>query len=425
MFESLVITLREGVEAALVLAIALAFLRRRNLGHLNGALFAGAGAALALSAVAAAWIGNLTYDQELAEGIAMLVGAVLVLTLVWWMWRAAPRMKHEIESGLGRIAGGEQGAGGTPMGVFAFAFFMVFREGIEAAVFLSAARFNSEGLLMWSGALVGVALAVGFGVLFVRGSLRVPLKPFFTVTTAVLALLAVRLLVGGLHELSEAQVLPSSKEEMALVGPFVKNELLLFTLTVAMVAVWLLVGGRTAEAVVESGGPEARLARARVQRDAARRRWSGIVGLLILGLLTTAFVQQSHLPGKAAATPLTFAGDEARFDAKPMADGRLHFFELTLGNRPVRFFAVKVGDEIRTCLDACTICGDAGYFEDGSTVVCRNCTSPIVRTSLGRKGGCNPVPLASVARAGAGGPADSIAITADAFRLALPRVHGH
>src|SRR5437870_3053020 len=82
----------------------------------------------------------------------------------------------------------------------------------------------------WSGAALGLALAVGFGVLFVRGTLRIPLKPFFSLTTAVLLLISIQLLVGGLHELSEAEVLPASRREMAIIGPLVKNELLLFTL---------------------------------------------------------------------------------------------------------------------------------------------------------------------------------------------------
>src|SRR5207244_1313049 len=163
-------------------------------------------------------------------------------------------------------------------------------------------------------------------VIFVRGSLRVPLKPFFSLTSAVLLLIALQLLVGGLHELSEAQVLPSSRAEMALVGPIIKNELLLFTLTVALPAGWLLFG------------------------------------------------------------PLE--GGAARFDAGACRDGHLHFYEVDLPEGAVRFFAIQVGQELRTCLDACEICGDKGYFESSGSVVCRNCTSPIVLSSLGRTGGC-------------------------------------
>ena len=111
-----------------------------------------------------------------------------------------------------------------------------------------------------------------FGVLFVRGALRVPLKPFFSLTSAVLLLIALQLLVGGLHELSEAEVLPASRTEMAIVGPLVKNELLLFTLTVALAAGWLLFGAGRARRAGARGGAARRRGsqRAASQRESRR-----------------------------------------------------------------------------------------------------------------------------------------------------------
>src|SRR2546426_451252 len=150
MFEALVITLREGVEAALVLAIALSLLRRRGLERLSGALFAGAALALAASVATAAALTRVAWNEELAEGIAMLAGAGLVLTLVWWMWKSGPHMKRQIESGLERAAGGAAGgSAGGRLAVFLFAFGMVYREGVETAVFLSATSFNSQGVGRW------------------------------------------------------------------------------------------------------------------------------------------------------------------------------------------------------------------------------------------------------------------------------------
>ena len=395
MFEALLITLREGVEAVLILAIALTLLERRGLARLRVPLFAGAAAALAAAAAVAAAASRLHYDQELAEGIAMLVGAALVLTLAWWMWRAAPHMKREIESGLERVVGaGDAGAtaGGGAFGVFVFAFGMVFREGVETAIFLSAAGFNSQGLGMVLGAVMGLGLALVFGVLFVRGSLRVPLKPFFSITTAALLLIGFQLVVGGLHELSEAQVLPASRTEMALIGPLIKNELLFFTLTLALVAGWLLLAPRPAPAVTGDGAA-GRLARAALERDTRLRRWTGLIAALIVAMLATAFVRSAHVPPRPPAEPLAADSSAVWIEAATLADGHPHFFELTTNGTARRFFAIEVGGEVRTCLDACEICGDLGYFEDHGTMVCRNCTSPIATSTLGRTGGCNPIPL--------------------------------
>ncbi len=399
MFEALVITLREGVEGALVLAIALAFLRRRGLDHLRGALWSGTAAALVGSAALAVAATRLTYNQELAEGIAMLVGFALVLSLVVWMWKAGPQMRQEVESGLTRAAA----SGQEWPAVFLFAFGMVLREGAETAIFLSAASFTSEGLALWIGAAAGLALAIGFGVLFVRGSLKIPLKPFFSLTSAVLILIALQLLVGGLHELSEAEVLPASRQEMALIGPIVKNELLLFMLTVAVAALWLLRPVRSPAPAPTESGPEARLVRAERARETTRRRWTGLVALAVVGFLATAFVHGARTPDLAPAASLVLQDGVARLDAAPLSDGHLHFYQVALPDGPVRFFAIQVGDRIQTCFDACEICGDKGYYEDGTALVCRNCISPIARGTLGRPGGCNPIPLPHRLASGAQG----------------------
>ena len=417
MFEALIITLREGVEAALVLAIATGLLRRQGRGDQVGALLGGAGVALVVSAVLAVLATRITYNEEIVEGVAMLVGAAFVLTLTVWMWRAAPRMKEEISSGLAR------GAARGALGVAVFGFVMVVREGFETAVFLAAAQFNSSGLALWAGALVGLALAVAFGVSFARGALKISLKPFFSLTTAVLLLVAFQLLVGGLHELSEGRVLPASRTEMALVGPIVKNELLLFTLTLAMAVGWMLMGaGRGAAAAPAGSAPEAqtsalkaptstaqsRLVRAQASRERAWRRGLAGLGLVVVALLAASFVSRARIPAAEAATALTpeqgtppqagnrpEAGATVSFDAGLLADGRMHFFTAPLAGGSVRFFAIRVAGDVRTNLDACEICGPIGYFLEGGAAVCRNCTSPIALSSLGRRGGCNPIPVRS------------------------------
>src|SRR5262249_14265933 len=147
----------------------------------------------------------------------------------------------------------------------------------------------------------------------------------------VLLLISIQLLVGGLHELSEAEVLPSSRQEMAIIGPFIKNELLLFTLTVAVAAIWLLGRSRSAPAAPGGAtGPEARLARAENERDARRRRWTGMIGLVVVGLLATAFARGSRTPAKEPATQVTAQGGVIQIDRAAVSDGHLHFYEAAL-----------------------------------------------------------------------------------------------
>ncbi len=417
MFEALVITLREGVEAALVLAIASGLLQRQGQGARVPALLAGAGVALATSVALAALASRVIWNQEIVEGVAMLVGAAFVLSLTWWIWKSAPRMKQAIESGLAR------GARAGAWGVALFGFVMVLREGFETAVFLAAAEFNSAGLMLWAGAGIGLALAIAFGVLFARGALRVPLKPFFSLTTWVLLLLAFQLIVGGLHELSEGQVLPASRTEMAIIGPLIKNELLLFTLTLALALGWMLfgTGGKQAPGDASgpaASGPEARLARAAMARQRAWRRGFLVLGLAVVGVLAVAFATRSRIPGPEPAETLTAADGVVSIDAATLADSHMHFYEVNTPAGPARFFVIELAGVIHTNLDACEICGPIGYFLEGSAAVCRNCTSPIALGSLSSGGGCNPVPVAHRVEGG------RVTLTLADLSAAVPRARG-
>ena len=99
---------------------------------------------------------------------------------------------------------------------------------------------NSTELLSFLGTLLGVCVAILFGVMFVKGSVRINLQKFFRVTTVILFFVAAQLIISGLHELSENGVLPSSREEMALIGPIVRNDLFFFVTIVALAALMVL-----------------------------------------------------------------------------------------------------------------------------------------------------------------------------------------
>src|SRR5262249_19790417 len=174
---------------------------------------------------------------------------------------------------------------------------------------------------------------------------------------------------------------PASRTEMALVGPIVKNELLLFTLTLAMGIGWMLLGSGRASSPSgpapatsnrEGSAPEATKAQIRLARPESppkRTRQRGLAarGLLVVGLLAAAFASRARIPSAEPATALTPAAGAVAFDAGALADGRLHFFQAPVGDASVRFFAIRVGTEVHTNLDACEICGPIGYFLEGGS----------------------------------------------------------
>ncbi|MBI4443906.1 MAG: FTR1 family protein, partial [Acidobacteria bacterium] len=242
MLQALVITLREGVEAALVIGIALVYLRKSGRGHLSRIVFGALGAAVLASIAAAIVLQRAAINEEAFEGWLLLLAAFFVGTMVYWMQRTARTLKGRIEQRLEEISNQQSASG---VGVFLFVFLMVFREGVETVLMLGAVSLNTEDLLHFFGAILGLALAVVFGILFVRGTVRLDLRKFFRVTTVILLCVVVQLTVSGLHELSEAGVLPSSQREMALIGPIVSNDVFFFIAILALAALMVLLDWRS------------------------------------------------------------------------------------------------------------------------------------------------------------------------------------
>jgi high-affinity iron transporter len=213
--EGVVISLREGVEVALVIGILFAYLRRTGREGYLAAVWLGLGAALLASLGGALLVRRygLNPDNPTAEGSLMLVAAALVASLLYWMWRTGKTVRRRMEQRLERLVDDP----GTltlhaSLGIFAFTFFMVLREGVETVLFLLtlASTTGAQPLATASGTALGLTLALCFGVLLVRGSVRINLQRFFAVTGSVLVVLVLKLLAGALHEFFEAHVLSST-----------------------------------------------------------------------------------------------------------------------------------------------------------------------------------------------------------------------
>src|ERR1019366_701679 len=180
---------------------------------------------------------------------------------------------------------------------------MIFREGVETVLLLAAVRLNTSGLLEGLGAVLGIALAVLFGVSFVRGTIRVNIRQFFQMTTAILLVVVVQLAITGLHELSESQVLPSGPREMALIGPVVKNEVFFFVTILALAGAMILWEWRKRRAPKSEGleGAALRKVRAAVRRE---RLWMvascTASGVFIL-LITAEFIYARQSTGLSPA----------------------------------------------------------------------------------------------------------------------------
>jgi high-affinity iron transporter len=390
MLEAFIVTLREGVEAALIVGLTLVYLAKIGRKDLRKAVYAALGGAFLGSIAVAVVISRTHWNQDVFEGWIMLAAAFFVVTMVIFMMRTGRKLKGEIEGKVGTLAGEN-----AWFGLFIFVFLMVLREGAETVLVLSAVSLNTTELMSFLGTLFGIIAAIAFGVMFVKGSVRINLQKFFRVTTAILFLVAAQLLLTGLHELSESGVLPSSKREMAIIGPIVRNELFFFVTIFALAGLMVLFDAKRRQPLPQASSPaEYRKGAWTARRE---RLWMASVYIfcfVFIALVTAEFIYTKSVSALSPATPVVFVNGEVRIPLAQVADGDLHRFQAQENGVDVRFWLYQKPDgKIATVLDACEICGAAGFYKGPNGVVCKNCAAPVNPQSIGNGGGCNPIPL--------------------------------
>ena len=320
----------------------------------------------------------------------MLVAAFFVITMIIFMMKTGRALKGHIEGKVGLLAGRN-----AAFGLFLFVFLMVLREGVETVLILGAVSLNSTELFSFLGTLSGVIVAILFGVMFVKGSVRINLQKFFRVTTVILFFVAAQLIISGLHELSENGVLPSSREEMALIGPIVRNDLFFFVTIVALAALMVLFEVKRRQ---PAALPDSPAERRKAQWSARRERlWMVSVyasSFLFILMVTAEFIYAKSVSALSPATEVTFRDGQVSIPLTQVADGDLHRFAARENGTEVRFWLYRKPDgKVATVFDACEICGPVGFYKGPNGVVCKNCAAPINGQSVGMTGGCNPIPL--------------------------------
>jgi high-affinity iron transporter len=390
MLQAFIITLREGVEAALIVGITLAYLTKIGRPELRRTVYAALVAAFLGSIGVAVVISRTHLNEDVFEGWVMLVAAFFVITMVVFMMKTGRKMKGEIEGKVGLLAGND-----AWFGLFVFIFLMVLREGAETVLILSAVSLNSTELMSFLGTLLGVVAAIAFGVMFVKGSVRINLQKFFRITTAIMFLVAAQLIISGLHELSESGVIPSSKREMAIIGPIVSNDWFFFVTIFAMAALMILFEAKRREPAPLAASPAER----RKAAWSARRERMWMISVLtfsfvFIALITAEFVYAKSVSNLSPATPVTFINGRATIPLAGISDGDLHRYQASENGTAIRFWLYQKPDgKVATVFDACEICGSVGFYKSANGVVCKNCAAPINPQSVGTAGGCNPVPL--------------------------------
>jgi len=214
MLAGFVLSLREGLEGALIIGIVLAALKKTGRTDYFKYVWRGVAVAILFSLAAAWFLGwlGLRFEgraEEIFEGSAMLLAAVLLTWMIFWMQRQAGSLKASLEDGVEQAARRE-----TPGALTWLAFLAVGREGLELALFLSAASFVSSSLDSSLGAWTGLVIAFLIGWLIYRSSLQLKLGQFFLLVNTLLIFFAAGLVAHGVHEFNEAGIIPSIIEHI-------------------------------------------------------------------------------------------------------------------------------------------------------------------------------------------------------------------
>jgi high-affinity iron transporter len=216
---ALLLAFREGLEAALILGIVLGAVRRVGRPEQARIVWLGAGFAalvsvvvgLALNALGVAFEGRA---EEVFEGTAMLLAAGVLTWMIFWMAQQGRAVQVQLEQDVRRAT-----VSGGRWALFSLAFIAVLREGIELALFLTAAAFTATAGATVSGGLAGLAAAAVAGWLFFATTRRLNIRTFFRVTSILLILFAAGLVAHGIHEFNEVGWVPSVVEHVWDLNP--------------------------------------------------------------------------------------------------------------------------------------------------------------------------------------------------------------
>jgi high-affinity iron transporter len=279
------ITLREGIEAALIVSILLGYLKAVGRTDRSRTVWLGVGAAAIVSAVSGAVLFYTSESlsetaAEAVEGVASLLAVGVLTWMIFWMRRQARFLRSELEGRVDMAL-----ASGSTMALAALSFFVVVREGLETVLFLFAAdgASDSPAVLDFSGAVLGLAVAFLLGYLLYRGSVRLNLRSFFKVTGALILVVAAGLLANGVHELQEIGWIAGGGATAFDIGGTFSDEGGLGAFLRAMFGynadpAWLELGAWLSYLVVTGflffrpqGRPEPRPAAPSRERDTARR----------------------------------------------------------------------------------------------------------------------------------------------------------
>ena len=209
MVSSHLLSLREGMEAALLIGIVLGGLQKLNRSHLSPIVWRGTISAIAISFIIALALNRLGASmigdyEKIYEGITMLFAAGILTWMIFWMHSHSRSLRYELETDVRRAV-----LDSGKKALFILAFVAVLREGVELAIFLTAASMTSSAQETFIGVVLGLGTAIILGWSLFASTIKLDLRRFFLVTGSLLILFAAGLVAHGVHEFNELGWIPT------------------------------------------------------------------------------------------------------------------------------------------------------------------------------------------------------------------------
>ena len=223
MVSSLLITLREGLEAALVIGIILGYLSKVKQQRYYKHIFIGVSLGILASALAAYLFNKLAggfegTSEQIFEGVVFLIAVIILTTMILWMNKQSKSINSEIldkiESAVSK---------GQIWGLISLAFISIFREGIEIVLFINASVINPSTETSLLGGILGLLLALLIAFIVFKTTVNLNLKKFFQITGAFIILIAAGMLAGSIHEFEEAGIIPIVIEHVWDINPIINE----------------------------------------------------------------------------------------------------------------------------------------------------------------------------------------------------------
>jgi len=214
MFASFVLALREGLEAALLIGLLLGTLKKLGHTEYQRMIWFGAGLAIIVSG-AAGYLFNVLgasfegRNEEIFEGITMLLAAGLLAWVILWMRTQSRGISERLAANVKEVVSDQ-----NQLALFSLAFIAVIREGIELAFFLVAVSLDTDGREVLLGASLGLAAVSVLAILLFKSLIRLNISRFFQVTSIILVLFAAGLVAHGVHEFNEVGFIPPVIEHL-------------------------------------------------------------------------------------------------------------------------------------------------------------------------------------------------------------------